>query len=63
MKIYKTSAMLFKDRARYIEHEFRHRHTKIKGNSMKIVSIWAEKELRNLKRLAFCDGLVNFPKP
>jgi len=30
---------------------------------MKIVQVWAEKELRNLKRLAFCDGLVKCPKP
>ena len=51
VKIYKTSILIFKDRERYITGEFRWRHGYCKSNPRKMVSLWAEKEIRNLKRL------------
>eukprot|EP00735_Rhodelphis_limneticus_P006788 TRINITY_DN19226_c0_g1::TRINITY_DN19226_c0_g1_i1::g.2324::m.2324 TRINITY_DN19226_c0_g1::TRINITY_DN19226_c0_g1_i1::g.2324 ORF type:complete len:665 (-),score=108.58,sp/Q9BRS2/RIOK1_HUMAN/51.99/3e-140,RIO1/PF01163.17/3e-78,RIO1/PF01163.17/2.3e+03,APH/PF01636.18/1.4,APH/PF01636.18/0.32,Kdo/PF06293.9/2.4,Kdo/PF06293.9/0.3,Pkinase/PF00069.20/0.0069 TRINITY_DN19226_c0_g1_i1:421-2367(-) len=51
IKIYKTSILVFKDRDRYVSGEFRFRHGYSKKNPRKMVSTWAEKELRNLKRL------------
>mmetsp|Transcript_36160 Transcript_36160/g.81689 ORF Transcript_36160/g.81689 Transcript_36160/m.81689 type:complete len:261 (-) Transcript_36160:16-798(-) len=54
VKIYKTSILVFKDRARYVEGEYRFRHGYCKGNPRKMVAQWAEKEMRNLKRLRAC---------
>lgn len=51
LKIYKTSTMTFKDRERYVVSEKRFTSYPT-GNSRKLVKIWAEKEVRNLKRLA-----------
>eukprot|EP00929_Paragymnodinium_shiwhaense_P040298 TRINITY_DN21055_c0_g2_i1.p1 TRINITY_DN21055_c0_g2~~TRINITY_DN21055_c0_g2_i1.p1 ORF type:complete len:556 (-),score=209.88 TRINITY_DN21055_c0_g2_i1:153-1820(-) len=51
VKIYKTSILVFKDRARYVEGEYRFRHGYCKGNPRKMVAQWAEKEMRNLRRL------------
>lgn len=51
VKVYKTSILVFKDRARYVEGEYRFRHGYCKGNPRKMVAQWAEKEMRNLKRL------------
>jgi RIO kinase 1 len=51
IKIYKTSILIFKDRERYIEGEFRFRKGYSKHNPRKMVKIWAEKEYRNLKRI------------
>lgn len=51
VKIYKTSILVFKDRARYVEGEYRFRHGYCKSNPRKMVAQWAEKEMRNLKRL------------
>ncbi|OBA19596.1 RIO1-domain-containing protein [Metschnikowia bicuspidata var. bicuspidata NRRL YB-4993] len=51
VKIYKTSILVFKDRERYVDGEFRFRNTKNQGNPRKMVKVWAEKEFRNLKRL------------
>lgn len=51
IKIYKTSILIFKDRERYIAGEFRFRHGYCKSNPRKMVALWAEKEVRNLKRL------------
>ncbi|KAI6030861.1 RIO1-domain-containing protein [Pisolithus orientalis] len=50
LKIYKTSILVFKDRDRYVtgEHRFRHGYSR---NPRKMVRLWAEKEMRNLKRL------------
>ena len=39
----------FKDRLKYVDGEFRYRHTPTQ-NSRKAIKVWAEKELRNLKR-------------
>lgn len=51
LKVYKTSILVFKDRSRYVEGEFRFRRGFNKGNPRKMVGLWAEKEMRNLKRL------------
>lgn len=51
VKIYKTSILIFKDRDRYISGEFRFRHGYCRSNPRKMVALWAEKEVRNLKRL------------
>jgi len=50
VKIYKTSILVFKDRDRYVtgEHRFRRGYSK---NPRKMVKLWAEKEMRNLRRL------------
>ena len=51
IKIYKTSILVFKDRDRYVAGEYRFRHGYSKSNPRKMVQTWAEKEMRNLKRL------------
>jgi len=51
VKVYKTSALVFKDRAKYVEGEYRFRSGYCHGNPRKMVAQWADKELRNLKRL------------
>ncbi|KAJ3091997.1 Serine/threonine-protein kinase RIO1 [Quaeritorhiza haematococci] len=51
IKVYKTSILVFKDRDRYVTGEFRFRHGYNKSNPRKMVKVWAEKEMRNLKRL------------
>ncbi|RKP06350.1 RIO1 family-domain-containing protein, partial [Thamnocephalis sphaerospora] len=51
IKVYKTSILTFKDRDRYVTGEFRFRHGYSKHNPRKMVKVWAEKEMRNLKRL------------
>ena len=51
IKIYKTSILVFKDRDRYVNGEHRFRHGYNKSNPRKMVKLWAEKEMRNLKRL------------
>lgn len=53
VKIYKTSILVFKDRERYVDGEFRFRNTKNQSNPRKMVKVWAEKEFRNLKRLHY----------
>ena len=51
LKIYKTSILIFKDRDRYVNGEYRFRRGYSKRNPRKMVRLWAEKEMRNLKRL------------
>lgn len=51
VKIFKTSILVFKDRDRYVSGEYRFRHGYCKSNPRKMVKTWAEKEMRNLKRL------------
>ena len=51
IKIYKTSILVFKDRDKYVSGEFRFRHGYSRHNPRKMVRLWAEKEMRNLKRL------------
>ena len=51
LKIYKTSILVFKDRDRYVSGEYRFRAGYSRSNPRKMVKLWAEKEMRNLKRL------------
>jgi RIO kinase 1 len=61
IKIYKTSILVFKDRDRYVTGDFRFARGYSKHNPRKMVKMWAEKEMRNLKRL-FSAG-INCPEP
>lgn len=61
IKIYKTSILVFKDRDRYVSGEFRFRHGYSKHNPRKMVKLWAEKEMRNLKRLTVAG--IKCPTP
>jgi len=58
LKVYKTSILVFKDRAKYMAGEFRWQKY-CKGNPRKMVATWAEKEMRNLGRL----NSANIPSP
>ncbi|KAK6924658.1 hypothetical protein RJ641_008984 [Dillenia turbinata] len=51
IKVYKTSVLVFKDRDRYVQGDYRFRHGYCKRNPRKMVKTWAEKEMRNLMRL------------
>ncbi|KAI9015721.1 RIO1 family-domain-containing protein [Phycomyces nitens] len=51
IKVYKTSVLTFKDRDRYVTGEYRFRHGYSKSNPRKMVKVWAEKEMRNLRRI------------
>ncbi|KAI4364731.1 hypothetical protein MLD38_020786 [Melastoma candidum] len=51
IKVYKTSILVFKDRDRYVQGDYRFRHAYSKHNPRKMVQTWAEKEMRNLMRL------------
>nr|GAT60212.1 RIO1-domain-containing protein [Mycena chlorophos] len=51
LKIYKTSILVFKDRDKYVSGEHRFRRGYSRHNPRKMVRVWAEKEMRNLKRL------------
>ncbi|WBW72473.1 protein kinase, RIO family Rio1 [Schizosaccharomyces osmophilus] len=61
VKIFKTSILVFKDRDRYVSGEFRFRHGYNKRNPRKMVRVWAEKEIRNLKRV-YSAGIPS-PEP
>lgn len=62
VKVYKTSILVFRDRVRYVDGEHRFRRGYSKGkNPRKMVKLWAEKELRNYKRLVSCG--VRAPRP
>lgn len=61
LKIYKTSILVFKDRDRYVSGEYRFRSGYSRSNPRKMVRVWAEKELRNLKRLHTAGFTVPFP--
>ncbi|KAF8920570.1 RIO1 family-domain-containing protein [Mucidula mucida] len=50
--IYKTSILIFKDRDKYVSGEHRFRRGYSRRNPRKMVRLWAEKEMRNLKRLS-----------
>lgn len=51
VKVFKTSILVFKDRDKYVSGDFRFRSGYGKSNPRKMVSAWAEKELRNLNRI------------
>nr|XP_019012987.1 Atypical/RIO/RIO1 protein kinase [Kwoniella pini CBS 10737]OCF51768.1 Atypical/RIO/RIO1 protein kinase [Kwoniella pini CBS 10737] len=61
VKIYRTSILNFRSRSNYIvgEQRFRGEYTSSK-NPRKMIRVWAEKELRNLRRLA--QGGIRAPK-
>lgn len=61
IKVYKTSILVFKDREKYVSGEFRFRHGYSKSNPRKMVKLWAEKEMRNLRRLR--DAHICCPSP
>ncbi|KAK3050696.1 Serine/threonine-protein kinase rio1 [Extremus antarcticus] len=51
IKVYKTSILVFKDRDKYVQGEYRFRQGYNKSNNRAMVKVWAEKEYRNLRRL------------
>lgn len=51
IKVYKTSILVFKDRDKYVTGEHRFRKGYNKSNNRAMVKVWAEKEMRNLKRI------------
>jgi len=51
IKIYKTSILVFKDRDKYVSGEHRWRKGYCRSNPRKMVKVWAEKEMRNYRRL------------
>lgn len=51
IKVYKTSILVFKDRDKYVTGEYRFRQGYNKSSHRAMVKVWAEKEMRNLKRL------------
>ena len=51
IKVYKTSILVFKDRDKYVTGEYRFRQGYSKYNNRAMVKVWAEKEMRNLKRI------------
>lgn len=61
IKIYKSTILTFKARDKYVAGEFRFRHGYCKKNPRKMVQMWAEKEMRNLKRLLVAG--ISCPDP
>lgn len=59
IKIFKTSILVFKDRDKYVSGEHRFRQGYSRHNPRKMVKLWAEKEMRNLRRLR----LAGIPVP
>ena len=56
IKVYKTSILMFKDREKYVTGEYRFRSGYNKSNNRSMVKVWAEKEMRNLRRI-YAAGL------
>lgn len=56
IKVYKTSILVFKDRDKYVQGEYRFQGGLKKGSNRAMVKVWAEKEMRNLRRI-FSAGL------
>jgi len=61
IKIYKTSILVFKDRDKYMTGDNRFRQGYNKSSNRAMVKVWAEKEMRNLKRL-YAAGIPT-PEP
>ncbi|KIY45582.1 RIO1-domain-containing protein [Fistulina hepatica ATCC 64428] len=61
LKIYKTSILIFKDRDKYVTGEHRFRRGYSRRNPRKMVRLWAEKEMRNLRRLVAAQ--IRCPEP
>lgn len=50
IKVFKTTLNEFKNRDRYIKDDYRFKERFGKQNPRKVVKLWAEKEMHNLKR-------------
>ena len=50
VKVFKTTLNEFKNRDRYIKDDYRFKTRFGKQNPRKVVRMWAEKEMHNLKR-------------
>ena len=61
IKVFKTSILVFKDRDKYVSGEHRWRKGYCKSNPRKMVKVWAEKEMRNYKRIF--DAGIKCPRP
>ncbi|KAL2219644.1 RIO1 family-domain-containing protein, partial [Thermoascus aurantiacus ATCC 26904] len=61
IKVYKTSILVFKDRDKYVSGEFRFRQGYNKSSNRAMVKLWAEKEMRNLRRI-YSAGIPS-PEP
>lgn len=61
IKVYKTSILVFKDREKYVSGEYRFRQGYSKSNNRAMVKVWAEKEMRNLRRI-YASG-IPCPEP
>ena len=61
IKVYKTSILVFKDREKYVSGEYRFRQGYSKSNNRAMVKVWAEKEMRNLRRIHASS--IPCPKP
>ncbi len=61
IKVYKTSILVFKDRGKYMTGEFRFRQGYNKSNHRAMVKLWAEKEMRNLRRI--WNAAIPCPEP
>ena len=61
IKVYKTSIMAFRDRSKYITGEYRFQRGYNRNNPRAIVKLWAEKEMRNLKRIQAAG--IDCPEP
>lgn len=61
VKIFKTTLNEFKSRACYVEGEHRFRHQHKRQNPRRLIRLWAEKEMRNLKRV--CAAGLRCPEP
>jgi len=61
IKIFKTSILVFKDRDKYVSGEHRWRKGYCKSKPRKMFKVWAEKEMRNYRRLH--SASIPCPKP
>jgi len=57
IKVFKTTLNEFKNRDRYIKDDYRFKDRFGKQNPRKVVRLWAEKEMHNLKRYV-CSSLT-----
>lgn len=61
IKVYKTSILVFKDREKYVSGEYRFKQGYNKRNNRAMVKVWAEKEMKNLRRI-YASG-IPCPEP
>jgi len=61
IKVYKTSILHFKDRDKYMTGDYRFQQGYNKGSNRSMVKVWAEKEMRNLRRI-YASG-IPCPEP